>query len=193
MDSIVKKRVLLSRRAVSALTALAALALYLGAIAYLRTGHSTYQRFGSSPSARIHYDRALVVAVEREDLRRDRTTGLFLGIQMVKLKIQSGEHRGEIMTVRNTLGYAGNVQVSPGDKLVVCVDAADDANYNVWIYSHDRGPFLYGFAGLFIVLLCAVGGGRGIRSVLGISFTVSSIAFLFIPMSIGGIAHMGRG
>ena len=175
-------RTLLGDKAVGAIAALVALALYLGAIAHFRSGHSTYQRFSSGPSAHVRYEQAAVVTVERQDLRRDLATGLDLGLQVVKLKILTGEHRGETLTVRNTLGYAGNVKVSPGDAVVVCVDAADAANYNVWIYSHDREPFLYGFAGLFIALLCVVGGGRGIRSVLGIVFTVSGIAFLFIPM-----------
>jgi uncharacterized membrane protein len=41
---------------------------------------------------------------------------------------------------------------------------------------------LYTFLLLFIVVLCAVGGIRGLKSLLGLVFTFTSIIFLFIPL-----------
>lgn len=158
------------------------LALCGVAIAYGRSGAPRYRRYSSGPSAYVRYEKATVLGVEREDLHRDPATGLDLGYQIVRLRILSGEHRGETLAVKNTLGYVGNVKARPGAQLVVCVDTADSTNYNVWIYSHDRGPFLYLFVGLFIALLCLVGGRRGVRSVLGILVTFTGIAFLFIPL-----------
>ena len=136
-----------------------------------------------------------MVAVESESLNKDHATGFDVGYQIVKVKVLTGEHTGETVRVRNSLNYTTNVRARVGATLIVCVDTANKTTYDTWIYSYNRGPYLYLFVLLFIAALCVIGGSRGFRSVLGIIFTFTGIIFLFIPMLYRGyspaLASMG--
>jgi uncharacterized membrane protein len=160
----------------------AALALYLGFL-YLFCGHTRiHHLYSSAAGSYVRYEKAAVMAVDGEALSIDRASGIEAGYQTVRLRILTGEHRGEILTVRNTLNYTTNVRARAGGRVIVCIDTANKTAYDVWIYSYDRGPGLYLFILLFIAALCIIGGSRGIKSVLGIIFTFTGIIFLFIPL-----------
>ncbi len=141
-----------------------------------------YHLYSSQPGSYVNYEKAAVLGIQSESLMLDHGSGLYVGSQMVQIRVLTGEHRGQLMTVKNYLNYTTNVKATAGSEVIVCIDTADKNTYDVWIYSYDRGPFLYIFALLFIVILCAIGGSRGIKSVLGIIFTFTSIVFLFIPL-----------
>ena len=158
------------------------LAAYVVGVAYFHCCTPTYRRFSSAGSSYVRYEKVRVLAVDRESLHRDAVTGLELGAQVIRVRILTGEHKDEVVAVRNALSYSSNVKAEMGATLVACVDTADKNTYDVWIYSYDRAPFLYGLIGLFVATLCVVGSGRGIRSVLGIVFTFTGIVFLFIPL-----------
>ena len=169
------------------MAAAVALALYVAGVLAVSGRGPVYKRF-SSHGAYVRYEKARVLEIEHESLRTDPESGLDLGSQSVKLRILTGERRGTVLTVKNSLGYAGNVRAEAGSNVIVCVDTADRDNFNVWIFSYDRGPFLALFVGVFIVALCVIGGGRGVRSVLGILFTFTGIVFLFIPLLYRGVS-----
>jgi len=176
-------RRLLPRRALwDALAGAVVLALFGLAIAGLYTHAPGYKRFSSGASSYVRYEKARVMAIDKESLHRDTTSGLELGYQVATLRILTGEHAGNVLTVKNALSYSSNVKAAAGSDVIICVDTADKDTYEVWIYSYNRGPFLYLYVGLFVAALCTIGGGRGFRSVLGIIFTFTGIAFLFIPM-----------
>jgi uncharacterized membrane protein len=160
----------------------AALAIYLGLLFLFCSHTRIYHLYSSAAGSYVSYEKAYVIAVEKESLARDRASGLDAGYQTVRIKILTGEHTGEVMTVRNALNYTINVRARAGGRVIVCIDTANKNTYNAWIYSYDRGPYLYLFILLFIAALCAIGGSRGIRSVLGIVFTFTGIIFLFIPL-----------
>jgi len=167
---------------------LAALALYLLVILLVNYHAPVYRRFSSLPTAYVRYERAEVLSVEDESLSRDAASGLDLGYEDVRLRLLSGEHRGEVVAVKNTLSYSNNVRARVGSEVIACVDTADRSTYDVWIYGYSRGPFLYLFCGLFMAALCVIGGRRGVRSVLGIAFTLTGIAFVFIPLLYRGVS-----
>jgi len=186
---------LIRRKFGHALAASAAMAVYLWLIFFF-FNHTRIQHFYSSaPGSYVRYEKAKVVSVESETLNKDHATGFDVGYQIVKVKVLTGEHTGETVRVRNSLNYTTNVRARVGATLIVCVDTANKTTYDTWIYSYNRGPYLYLFVLLFIVALCAIGGSRGFRSVLGIIFTFTGIIFLFIPMLYRGyspaLASMG--
>jgi uncharacterized membrane protein len=83
-----------------------------------------------------------------------------------------------------------NVHAKPGMKLIVDVDSADTEHYSVTVYSHYRAPLLYGMVGVFLAILWAIGGKKGLKSAAGLVFTFGSIVFLFIPMLYRGYSPM---
>ena len=173
----------------------AALLVYFGLI-FVFYSHTRIQRlYSSAAGSYVRYEKAEVVSVESETLNKDHATGFDVGYQIVKVKILTGEHTGETVRVRNSLNYTTNVRARVGATLIVCVDTANKTTYDTWIYSYNRGPYLYLFILLFIATLCVIGGSRGFKSVLGIIFTFTGIIFLFIPMLYRGyspaLASMG--
>ncbi len=179
---------------VSGVVITAVLAAYLVLVVSFYKSTPFYHLYSSQPGAYVNYEKAAVLGIQSESLAR-LSNGLYLGTQDVKIRILTGEHKGQIMTVKNYLNYTTNVRATTGSDVIVIIDTADKNTYDVWIYSYDRGPFLLIFALVFIAVLCAIGGSRGIKSVLGIIFTFTSIVFLFIPLLYRGyspaVAAMG--
>jgi uncharacterized membrane protein len=177
-----KLRDLTNSKVVHTLAGAAALAIYVGLILLFYSHTRIHHLYSSAPGSYVRYEKARVVAVEKESLTRDSATGFDVGGQNVKIKVLTGEHKGEVMSVRNTLNYTTNVRARVGAGVIVCIDTANKNTYDAWIYSYNREPYLYLLVLFFFAILCAVGGGRGARSVLGIIFTFTGILFLFIPM-----------
>jgi len=191
----IKTKNLINRKVWHSLAGVLALVLYLGLIFLFYRHTRINHMYSSAPGSYVCYEKAEVTAVEADFLSRDHATGFDVGYQIVKVRILSGEHAGEVMTIRNTLNYTTNVRARAGARVIVCIDTANKTTYEAWIYSYDRGPYLYLFILLFIVMLCVIGGSRGFRSVLGIVFTFTGIIFLFIPLLYRGyspaVASMG--
>jgi uncharacterized membrane protein len=173
----------------------AAVAAYAVLLFFFTTQTHTGHLYSSSAGSYVRYEKATILSVEDENIARDTATGIDAGYQSVSLRVLTGEHAGEVMGVRNTLNYTTNVRARKGMRVIICIDTANKTTCDAWIYSYDRGPWLYLFIGLFVLSLCSIGGGRGIRSVLGIAFTFTGIIFIFIPLLYRGyspaIAAMG--
>ncbi len=173
---------LTNSKIVRTLAGCAALAIYLGLIFLFNHQTRIPHLYSSASGAYVRYEKARVMAVEKEALTRDKTTDLDVGFQALKIKVLTGEHKGEVISARNTLNYSINVRARAGTRVIVCIDTANKNTYDAWIYSYDREFYLYALVLLFFAVLCAIGGSRGVRSVLGIIFTFTGIIFLFIPM-----------
>ena len=160
----------------------AALCAYVAAGLWFGAGTSFHRLYRSAGGAHVSYARARVVAVDSENLGRDEATGLFTGYQDLRVLILDGEKRGTELGLRNFLNYTTNIRLEAGMAIVVHVDVADAEHYAVSVYSVDRVPPLLALALLFAAALCGIGGARGLRSILGILFTVASLLLFFVPM-----------
>jgi len=191
-SGIAKKRV---SKVAGGLAGPLALAAYLALIFFFYSTTRIQHLYSSAPGTYVSYEKAHVLAVEKEALSKDRATGFDVGYQTVRIKVLTGEHKGEEISVRNALNYTTNVRASAGAGVIICIDTANKNTYNAWIYSYDRGQFLCILVLAFIAVLCIVGKDRGVKSVLGILFTFTGIIFLFIPMLYRGyspaLASMG--
>ena len=56
------------------------------------------------------------------------------------------------------------------------------------VYTQDREWVMYLFAGLYILILCLVGGKQGLKGSLGLIFTFFCIIFVYLPMIYRGIS-----
>ncbi len=167
-----------------------ALGIYIAGALWYSSHTAVYRLFRSSGGAHVSYEKALVLDVKGETFHPDNGNGVITGSQDIDIKIITGEISGTKLEIRNFLNYSSNFPLKAGDRIVVRVDFANNSYYNVTMYSIDRGPALYGLALLFFILLCVVGGRRGLRSVPGIIFTFISIVFIFIPMLYRGYSPM---
>lgn len=138
---------------------------------------------GPSATAGLTFERAGIVKVVGEDLEEDEIhKGIYRGSQDVELEILTGACKGEIYTVKNYVSALYNVICKKGTHVIVTVDNRSNATNTVSVYSYDRANVLYAIVALFFAVMGAVGGKKGVKSVLGLVFTFIGVIFIFVPM-----------
>ncbi|WP_341473310.1 YibE/F family protein [Clostridium estertheticum] len=131
----------------------------------------------------MKYEKAEVLVVENESLKNyPNATKIYLGTQQIKIKILTGEHKGDIKTITNFLSDTHNVYVSQGMKIIVDVDTGNPNMYAVTVYNYYRAPIQYVFILIFFVALCLIGGKKGVRSAIGILISFILIFYMFLPI-----------
>lgn len=103
------------------------------------------------------------------------------GSQQISLKITSGKHKGEIYEVKNYMSALFNINCQKGTKVVVRIDFRDDGSYNVSVYNYDREMILTVAVLVFVLLLCIIGGKKGVMSLLSLGYTLLMLFFVLIP------------
>jgi uncharacterized membrane protein len=137
------------------------------------------------------YERAKVVEIIKDDTTTDSTTeNIRRGSQEIKVKVLSGEHKGEVLQITNYLSALYNVYVKEGTQLIVRVDITTNGEYSMQVYNYNRLPILAGFILLFFILLCAIGGKKGIKAMGGLIFTMFCMLFILLPLLLHGYSTM---
>ena len=70
-----------------------------------------------------------------------------------------------------------------GDRVVVSLNELTDS---MIIYNPNRSSIFIGFIVLFLATLCIIGGKRGVLSVLGLVFSLLSIVWILVPLTLQG-------
>lgn len=134
----------------------------------------------------VVFETAKVLEITDEDLEVDANVkGLYRGTQQLSIRVLTGPHKGDQYSVTNYLSTMYHIHAKEGMKLTVSIASTGDGNPEhdqVIVYNYNRAPMIYMFIGLFLALMWAIGGRKGLKSVLSLAFTFSSILFLFIPM-----------
>lgn len=124
------------------------------------------------------YEKAIVVEIIEDNLQEDGTR---IGYQKVKLKILSGNLKGNILDGTSFSGYLYGADCTIGMKVIASISEYD-GNASVSVYSYDRSNIIYVFVGLFLLMLWIIGGKKGFKSAIGLMFTFICIIYLFLPM-----------
>ena len=66
-------------------------------------------------------------------------------------------------------------------KVIVNINQHED-NILISVYSYDRSKVIYAFVGMFLAILWAIGGKKGLKSAIALIFTFICIIYLFLPM-----------
>ena len=112
--------------------------------------------------------------------------GAYAGTQQLEVKIFTGSQKGKTLSVKNYLTSQNNVYGKPGLNIIVRIDTARPDVYTVSVYNYYRTPYLCLIIFLFLAALCVIGGKKGIKSVVGLIFTLVCVLFLFVPMLFRG-------
>ncbi|HJB26761.1 MAG TPA: YibE/F family protein [Firmicutes bacterium] len=130
------------------------------------------------PADGMTFEKATVIEVLQDNVNED---GNRAGSQILKVEITSGQHRGTVCEASNMAGYLYGAQCEVGTKVIVQVSEYE-GNFSASVYNYDRGMTLYILVGLFLVVLCIIGGRKGIMSGISLIFTFVCILFLYLPM-----------
>lgn len=149
-----------------------------------RDNPKNYKSAGDAP---IRYVRAKVIEVLEDNTKVDKESeGLKRGSQSIKIKILSGEHKGDTQIIDNYLSLLYNIYAKEGTRLIVRIDT-NESGYNASVYNYDRSYLLIGLIALFGGLMGIIGGKKGLKSLLGLAFTIICAMYILIPLVTQGV------
>lgn len=140
------------------------------------------------------YEFGMVRSVLAEDVITDpETENVHIGSQLLEIEITTGEHKGMIVQVVNQMSKLFDKYSKVGTRLLLYIftdgtdlDAAGNPRISVTIMNYDRIGVLIGIVILFLIATVIVGKRVGVRSILGLAFTLLSIFFLLLPALLRG-------
>ncbi|RKD32933.1 YibE/F family protein [Thermohalobacter berrensis] len=109
--------------------------------------------------------------------------------QQVEVKITSGKHKGEIITVEHVIDerFAYNIFIDAGDDVLLYLEEDEKGEILVgYISDIVRDKYLLYLVIGFIGLLIAVGGIKGIKTVLTLGLTIFSVVKILLPLILKG-------
>ncbi len=124
------------------------------------------------------FAKAKVVKVIQDN---EEKNGIYIGNQIVLLEVKSGKWKGMEMEAFGSSGFLFGTHCSAG-KNVIALISESEGEFAVSVYSTDREWAIYAMAGAFVLILIAIGGKKGLYSVVGLAFTALCVLFLFLPM-----------
>lgn len=107
--------------------------------------------------------------------------------QIITVKILTGDFKNQTRDLINMLtdNPAYSIPLKKGDKVILHLED-DESNLNFYIADIKRDNALIFFAGLFCVILVAIGRKKGIFSLISIIATVGLIFTVLIPIILTG-------
>ncbi len=124
------------------------------------------------------FEKAIVTEILQDNIQFDGTRA---GEQIVKVKILTGEKKEEELTTTSSSGYLFGAGCREGMHVIIMQSIAGETVITS-VYAQDREYVIYGFAVLYLLALCLIGGKQGIKGALGLIFTFISIIFVYLPM-----------
>ena len=124
------------------------------------------------------YEKAEVIEITKDNLAED---GNRYGEQEVILKIKSGSLKGQEVEAISPSGTLFGATCEPGMAVIAIVSVTED-NSVVTVYSQDRSIAIYAFAAFFALVVCLIGGWKGVKAVVSLAFAVVSIFGLLFPL-----------
>lgn len=129
---------------------------------------NSYVKYNSDS---LHYVRARVVSITSERLEQDSADpSLYLGEQEVVAELLEGSQKGEKVAIDNYLTQVHNIRVSVRQRVIVCQDKPKNATPYYTIFNYDRTLPLGLLIAVFAVATIMIGGRKGVRALLGVSF-----------------------
>lgn len=140
-------------------------------------------------ASQMVYEKAEVTAVLSDDAEADyeNAEGRRVGTQELEIRILTGTHKDEIMSLTNYMSALFNVDLEKGDNIIVRIMTDENGSYYASVFNYDRGMVIGGFVLIFFVLLAVLGGKKGIGALLGLLFTLACVWFILIPALIIGL------
>lgn len=123
------------------------------------------------------------------DVIEDNETedGIFIGNQIVSLKLTSGKWKGKTVEATSSSAYLYGVHCTKGSKVIAIVSESQ-GEMTASVYSQNREMQIYLIIAIFVLTIILIGGKKGLASVIGLGFTILCILFLFLPMIYKGIS-----
>ena len=167
-----------------------AAAIFLAALFFIYSGdilHGAGDIFTSKTDEMIEYERATVVKITNEDKKADEVeTDAFKGEQDLQVIIKTGRYKNETMEANNYFGPLYGVPVEENDSVILAVKTHPDGTRSANVYEYNRIPALFCLLLVFFAVIIIVGRLTGLKSLIGLIFTVICLFAILIPLLLKG-------
>lgn len=140
------------------------------------------------------YAKGVVEQVESSAVAWDDSVDRNLGTQKLLVRITSGDHAGQTVEITNDLAATHNIETTEGMTVVVKVDDPQGSVEPFYsVFNYDRTVPIAAILGLFAVLMVAVGGKKGVKSLIGLVFSLFTIMAFLLPAIYHGASPIATG
>ena len=137
--------------------------------------------------AESSFEKAKIVKVINENVESDKKSeNIKKGSMDIELKILTGRYKGETHKITHHISVLYNVVVDEGDVVSVRIDERNDGDHEVSIYNYYRVNDIIGCLVIFALVLIIVGGFKGFKALIGLIFTIVSIIWILLPLTLKG-------
>ena len=127
-----------------------------------------------------------IVEITSSNLEYDQDLKINLGKQVVVVEILEGKSTGKRVEIDNYLTAAHNVEVAIGSKVIIPADEPDGIDSYYTVYNFDRGLGMIIFTCVLLLVIIAIGRGKGVKAILGLAYTLYLVIFLLLPTVFSG-------
>ena len=128
------------------------------------------------------YAKGTVVGVESSTVEWNNSVDRNLGTQKLLVRINTGDHAGEEVEITNDLSATHNIEATEGMSVVVKVDDPQGSVTPYYsVFNYDRTLPIAALLGVFALLMVAVGGVKGLKSLVGLAFSLFTIMAFLLP------------
>lgn len=108
--------------------------------------------------------------------------------QIVRVEVKQGKYKGKKFITENVLSsnVYYNIRVKEGDDVVLYLEEVPGEGPKVFISSHVRDKYEYIIIVIFVLLLVAIGGKKGLKSVITLVITIFIILKIMLPLILKG-------
>jgi len=145
---------------------------------------------------KVKYERAKVIRAQKIVIDDSPEAQLEERHQWLTLEILSGKFKGETISLDHIAsgGMAGaSMKLAAGDKVILYVEEdppkeeSPDGSPLIHVDDYSRGLPLFWLTLLYGFILVAIGGKKGLRSLISLILTILIIFFVLFPLTLWGV------
>jgi uncharacterized membrane protein len=135
----------------------------------------------------VEFEKGSIVSINNEEMEINQyAEGAYAGNQELSVIIKSGRYKGETMTVYNYFGPLSGVPLTVGDNVTVTIKTHPSGEHSATVYEFNRIPVIGAFIAVFFLAVILVSGRTGLKSLVGLAFTVICLFSILIPLLLKG-------
>lgn len=153
-------------------------------------GYKSYARYVTDT---LHYEQGIVVEISASDVSYDEKLKIYLGTQDLKVRMTEGDEKGNVIEVTNYLTKTHNVYAKVNMPLIINADQPEMVEPYYTVFNYDRRFWLLASILVLIVAIVSIGGGKGIRAVVGLLYSLFVIIGFLLPAVFSGWSPIWTG
>lgn len=137
----------------------------------------------------IQYYKGKVITVSQNSLQDDPyVDDVQIGLQKCKVRILEGPFAGEEHEINHNVSRTYNIIAEEGKEVILSVYEQNNQIEDINISSYKRSNVLLILVVLFVLVTLIVGKFKGLKSLVSLMFTGTSIIYLMLPMIFKGVS-----